>query len=299
MFGTPDLATALVLVALAVFALLAVLSYHAPGRHYTRWGIGLLVVTTSLTLLTHAFTRPTAGTALVLLLVVLGTMLALLTYQSRRAGHGVWWVGLALIFLALPLIGAGRGDLALLGLIGGSGLLMLVAALQPEVPAFYSHLGSDDPTPTATDLAVERTRYTRLAAIITVGSLAGIWLFGGVPRGEVIEAAAPLTVDQAAADRGAELFQQYGCVNCHNTTSSTPGVGPALYKLGNRRERLDNGTTVLASEAYIRESILDPDAKTVSGFNKGVMAGAIAGRQAEIRQANNLTALVEYIKSLK
>lgn len=300
MFGTPDLATALVLVALAVFVLLAVLSYHAPGRQYTRWGIGLLVTTTSLALLTHALTRPTGGTALILVLVALGTMLALMTYQSRRAGHGVWWIGVALIFLALPLIGTGRGDLALFGLIGGSGLLMLVAALQPEIPAFYSHLGSEgDAPPSVRDLNVERTRYTRLAAILTVGSLAGVWLFGGVPSGEVIEAATPLTVDTAAAERGAELFQQYGCVNCHNTTSSTPGVGPPLYKLGNRRERLDNGTTVLANEAYIRESILEPDAKTVSGFNRGVMAGAIAAHQGEIRQATNLTALVEFIKSLK
>ena len=300
MFGTPDLQTALVLVALAVFLLLSVLSYHAPDRNYGRWGIGILVLSTSLALLTEAFARPTTGTALVLMLIVLGIMLALTTYHSRRAGHGVWWVGVVLLLLALPLIGTGRGDLALLGLIGGSGLLMLVAALQPEVPAFYSHLGAEAPGPaSADDLALERRRYTRLAAIITVGSLAGVWLFGGIPRGEVIEAATPLTVDTAAAERGAELVQQYGCVNCHNMTGSTPGVGPALYKLGNRRERLDSGSTVLANEAYIRESIMEPDAKTVSGFNKGVMASAIAAHQSEIRQSANLRALVEYIKSLK
>lgn len=299
MFGTPDLGTALVLVAAALFILLALLSYHSPRRPYVGWGIGLLVLITVLALLSHSFERPGTGTALVLALVALSGMLAMVTFQSRRAGHWLWWIGVLLILLSLPLMGAGRGDLALIGLIGGPGLLMLVAALHPEVPAFYSHLGDDASQLTAADLRVERNRYTRLAGVITVASLAGLWLFGGVPRAEVIEAAVPLTVDPVAAERGAQLFQQYGCVTCHNTTSNTPGVGPALFQLGNRRERLDNGTTALASEAYITESILDPDAKTVSGFNKGVMAAATAPFQSDIRQTNNIRALVEYIKSLK
>jgi mono/diheme cytochrome c family protein len=297
-FGTPDLTTAIVLVALAGFFLLALLSYHNPRRPYVRWGVGLLVLVTALSLLAHSFDRPGTGTALVLILVVLATMLTMTSFHSRGASHGLFWIGVALIFLSLPLMGAGRGDLALIGLIGGPGLLMLVAALHPEVPAFYSHIGSDD-VPTRADLAAERTRYTRLAAIMTVGSLAGVWLFGGVPRGEVVEAATPLTVDQTAAERGAGLFQQYGCVACHSVTSASPGTGPGLLGLGNKRERLDNGTTVLANEAYISESILNPDAKTVAGYTKGVMAAAIAGNNAEIRQTANLRALIEYIKSLK
>ena len=299
MFGTPDLATALVLVSLAVFFLLALLSYHDPRRPYVRWGVGLAVFVTAISLLTHSFDRPGTSTALVLLLVALAAMLTMVSFHSRRAAHGLFWVGVAMIFLALPLMGAGRGELALLGLIGGAGILMLVAALQPEVPAFYSRIGSGDEPLTAADLAIERNRYTRLAAILTVGSLAGVWLFGGVPRGEVVEAATPLTVDQAAAERGAQLFQQYGCVACHSVTSAAPGTGPGLLGLGNKRERLDNGTTALANEAYITESITNPDAKTVAGYSKGVMASAIAGNLPEIRQNQNLRALVEYIKSLK
>ena len=82
-------------------------------------------------------------------------------------------------------------------------------------------------------------------------------------------------------------------------TSAAPGTGPGLLGLGNKRERLDNGTTALANEAYITESITNPDAKTVAGYSKGVMAAAIAGNLPEIRQTANLRALVEYIKSLK
>jgi mono/diheme cytochrome c family protein len=261
--------------------------------------VGLAVFVTVISLLAHSFDRPGTSTALVLLLVVLATMLTMVSFHSRRAGHGLFWVGVTLILLALPLMGAGRGELALIGLIGGAGILMLVAALQPEVPAFYSRIGGPDGPPTTADLALERNRYTRLAAILTVGSLAGVWLFGGVPRGEVVEAAVPLTVDQAAAERGATLFQQYGCVACHSVTSAAPGTGPGLLGLGNKRERLDNGTTVLANEAYITESIVSPDARTVAGYSRGVMAAAIAGSLPEIRQTQNLRALVEYIKSLR
>ena len=299
MFGTPDLATALVLVALATFFLLALMSYHHPGRPYFKWGVGVAVLVTALALLSYSFERPGASTAVVLLLLAVAAMLMMISFHSRRAGHGLFWVGVALIFLSLPLIGAGRGDLALLALIAGPGILMLVAALQPEVPAFYSRIGGPDAPLTEADLAIERNRYTRLAAILTVGSLAGVWLFGGIPRGEVVEAATPLTVDQAAAERGAQLFQQYGCMACHSVTSAAPGTGPGLLGLGNKRERLDNGTTVLANEAYITESITNPDAKTVAGYSKGVMAAAIAGNLQEIRQTANLRALVEYIKSLK
>jgi cytochrome c2 len=300
-FGSPDLATALVLIALSVFVLLTLLSYHAPRRNYVGWGIGILVFATCFALLTHSLSQPGASQALVLLLVTVGVMMVLLTYQSRRWAHGVWWVGVLLFFLALPMLGVGRGDLALLGLIGGPGLLMLVAHLHPEVPAAYSRIGVPEGTPlTAADLAAERGRYSRLAATITVVTLAGVWLSGGVPRGEVIEAAPVITaVDEAAAARGATLFQEYGCAACHSTTSAAPGTGPGLLGLAGRRERLDNGTQVWASEEYIRESILQPDAKTVNGYARGVMTSAVAPRMAEIQQTNNIRALVEFIKSLK
>ena len=55
----------------------------------------------------------------------------------------------------------------------------------------------------------------------------------------------------------------------------------------------------MATEAYITESIREPDAKTVAGFGKGVMANALAANLPEIRQPNNLKALVEYVKSLR
>ena len=55
---------------------------------------------------------------------------------------------------------------------------------------------------------MERQRYTRLATGITLASIAGVWLFGGVPRAPVgTVQAQPVTYDPALAARGAVLFR--------------------------------------------------------------------------------------------
>jgi cytochrome c oxidase subunit II len=65
------------------------------------------------------------------------------------------------------------------------------------------------------------------------------------------------------ASAGAALFEQLGCVTCH----VGPGArGPQLAGLFGKRVQLQNGQTVTADEAYIRESILDPRAKLVAGY---------------------------------
>jgi hypothetical protein len=203
------------------------LPQHRAQLRYA--GDRLLILATTVALLARAFETPGVATALTLLLLVVGVMAILLTYQSVRWAHVVFLVGGLLFLLGLPFLGAGRGDLALLALIAGPGLLMLVATQFPEVPASYTRIGTPDapPTPTREELETERRRYTRLAAGITVASLAGVWLFGGIPQGPVSEASVPISFDQAQAERGAQLFQQYGCAACHTVTGQA-GVGPTL-----------------------------------------------------------------------
>ena len=53
---------------------------------------------------------------------------------------------------------------------------------------------------------------------------------------------------------------------------------------------------VLADEAYIRESILNPTAKTAAGFEKGEYA---MPSYAGVLNPSQIEALVLYIKSLK
>ena len=92
------------------------------------------------------------------------------------------------------------------------------------------------------------------------------------------------------AANGEQLFQQLGCLTCHR--SDTPGRGPNLAGIFGKRVLLDDGRTVTADENYIRESILNPGAKIVSGF-KPIMP-TYQGQVTE----ENLMALVAYIKSL-
>lgn len=97
-------------------------------------------------------------------------------------------------------------------------------------------------------------------------------------------------------NKGRGLFTQFGCNSCH-TVDGTPGVGPSLKGVYESSVRLNNGETVNADEAYLRESITDPDAKIVSGFTPGIMPAAVP--KAQVSKEENLAALVAYIKTLK
>jgi hypothetical protein len=59
---------------------------------------------------------------------------------------------------------------------------------------------------------------------------------------------------------------------------------------------LDHGTAVVADEAYLRESIRDPSAKTVKGYAAGLMATVIHPGSLRDEQ---IDALVAYIKTLR
>jgi len=103
------------------------------------------------------------------------------------------------------------------------------------------------------------------------------WLAGGITSGSL-------------AANGETLFQQLGCPTCHR--SDMQGRGPNLAGVFGNPVQLEDGRKVIADENYIRESILSPNAKIVSGF-KPIMP-TFQGLVSE----DQLTALVAYIKSL-
>jgi len=89
---------------------------------------------------------------------------------------------------------------------------------------------------------------------------------------------------------GERIFAELGCSTCHR--SDTQGRGPSLQGIFGHPVLLQDGRTVTADENYIRESILDPGSKIVSGF-KPVMP-TFQGLVSE----EQLNALVAYVKSL-
>lgn len=69
----------------------------------------------------------------------------------------------------------------------------------------------------------------------------------------------------AAAEAGRDVYRGSGCAACHGPRGQG-GVGPALAGVWGTDVELDDGTTVVADEAYLRESIMDPGAKKVAGY---------------------------------
>jgi cytochrome c oxidase subunit 2 len=71
------------------------------------------------------------------------------------------------------------------------------------------------------------------------------------------------------------------------------GRCPILRGVYGSRVQLQDGTTVVADDAYIRESILNPNAKVVAGFRPDIMPSF----QGQISEEGILQ-LIVYIKSL-
>jgi cytochrome c oxidase subunit 2 len=95
------------------------------------------------------------------------------------------------------------------------------------------------------------------------------------------------------AQKGQKYYTDKGCVACH-TIDGSPKVGPSWKGTFGSKREFDDGTSLVADENYIRESILTPNAKIVKGFPKGVMP-TFQGQLTE----DQLNALIEFIKSLK
>jgi len=103
------------------------------------------------------------------------------------------------------------------------------------------------------------------------------WLSGGAASGTL-------------AENGERLFSDLACGNCHKPDNS--GRGPSLVGLFGKTVQLSGGGTVKADETYIRESVLQPAAKVVSGYQ------AVMPTFQGLVTEEGVLQLVEYIKGL-
>jgi cytochrome c oxidase subunit II len=95
---------------------------------------------------------------------------------------------------------------------------------------------------------------------------------------------------ESLAAAGAKLFQQHACNSCHRPDSLARG--PNLEGLFGKQVKLADGRTVVADAGYIRESIVNPSAKMVEGFQP--IMPTFQGLISE----EGILQLVAYIKSL-
>jgi cytochrome c oxidase subunit 2 len=103
------------------------------------------------------------------------------------------------------------------------------------------------------------------------------WLAGGGTEGTL-------------AERGERLFTELACNTCH--LDDGKGRGPSLQNIVGKPVELADGSTVMVDEGYLRESIINSQAKIVRGFQP--LMPAFQGLVSE----DNLVALVEYVKTL-
>jgi len=103
------------------------------------------------------------------------------------------------------------------------------------------------------------------------------WLGGGPPA-------------KPPAELGADLFAQLACDTCH--ISGRESRGPELENLYGSRVQLATGRTVEVDDTYLRESILNPAAKVVAGYQP-----LMPTYQGQISE-EQLGHLLAYIKSL-
>ena len=92
------------------------------------------------------------------------------------------------------------------------------------------------------------------------------------------------------ASAGERLFLDLACNTCHRPDAQNRG--PRLNGLIGRTVRLQSGQSIVADEAYIRESILNPSAKITAGYQPimPTFQGLVTEEQ--------LLQLIEYVKSL-
>jgi cytochrome c oxidase subunit II len=106
------------------------------------------------------------------------------------------------------------------------------------------------------------------------------WLAGG-------------TGAESAASQGQKLFQERGCASCHQTDpAGQQGRGPTLYGLFGKQQAITGDGNVTVDESYIRESILDPQAKLAVGFQP--IMPTFRGQLSE----EQILQLIAYVRSL-
>ncbi|HEY2946657.1 MAG TPA: cytochrome c oxidase subunit II [Vicinamibacteria bacterium] len=123
------------------------------------------------------------------------------------------------------------------------------------------------------------TKHSGMIGTVTVMEPAAFqaWLSGGA-------------TGTSLAAAGEKLFQDLACITCHRADSE--GRGPKLEGVFGHPVSLTSGERVIADEAYIRESIVNPAAKVVAGFQP--VMPSYQGLVSE----ESLMQLVAYIQSL-
>jgi mono/diheme cytochrome c family protein len=103
--------------------------------------------------------------------------------------------------------------------------------------------------------------------------------------------------DEGPVD-GQELFSETvlegnpGCVTCHSRTAGEVLVGPSLAEIGMEAAQRVSG---MSARDYIHQSIVDPNAYVVDGFEADLMPQD----WGKVLDDTQITSLVDYLLTLR
>lgn len=109
---------------------------------------------------------------------------------------------------------------------------------------------------------------------------------------EFLAAGAGPAEGESLAAYGERLYTSRACNTCHSL-DGTANVGPTFQGLWGRQEAMASGEFITVDENYIRESILEPQAKVVAGYQPVMPTyqGILGDREID--------ALIAFFKSLE
>ena len=116
-------------------------------------------------------------------------------------------------------------------------------------------------------------------------------------RADILADPDMVSIQGNLVEQGKRVAMDQGCLRCHSINKAVNDterhIGPTWMDLYQRPTKLTSGATIIADEAYLTESMMEPNAKIVLGYQPVMPSyqGKLSGPDA--------AAVVEYIKSLR
>ncbi len=157
---------------------------------------------------------------------------------------------------------------------------------QDVVPGRYTRLWF-----TATQLGDFRILCSEYCGSDHSAMLGHVIVMSQADYGRWLEAGRATPDDEPSPQQfGAALYRKFACASCHGVGSSVGA--PRLEGLYGQPVALEDGATVTADDAYLRESIVAPKRRVVRG--QAAIMPSYAGQMSE----EDLQNLVAYLRSL-
>lgn len=158
---------------------------------------------------------------------------------------------------------------------------------QDVVPGTYTQLWFE-----ATEPGMHRLLCAEYCGKGHSDMLARIYVDDEKAYGEWLETGGDQGKNMPLAQFGALVYASRGCETCHSLDGSRR-EGPSFKGIFGHPAKLSDGKTVMVDENYLRESILQPQARLVAGYE-----GIMPTFQGLLRE-REINALIEFIKAQK